>query len=583
MKIDKDVIRILINIILFALGIIFNNKILLIISYILASIKVYIELFKEKELFNENFLMVVASLGAIYLNEYHEAVLIMILFSLGEYLSDYAIYRSKSKISEVLDIRSEVINLKNTGYTDVKNAKVGDVFIVASGENIALDGVVVKGETNLDTSSLTGEVCYKEVSVGSTVLSGEINMGRVIEVKALKKYEDTTASNIVKLLKEYENNKTKTEKFITKFAKIYTPIVLLIAVIVALIDINNNLYKALEILVISCPCALIISIPLSYFLGIGYLSKKGILIKQNDCFDKLSEIDTCLFDKTGTLTDGVFDIININAVGCSEEELLEIVVNVEEGSNHLIAKSLKNKMIKKLKCQDLEEISGKGIKCMINNEEVLVGNEDLLNDKNIKVIDNKTLGSIIHVAKNNKYLGNIVLGDRIKDNLKKVIDDIKLLGLDVLIISGDKIENVEKVAKELGISKYYGHLLPQEKLDIIKQFNNALYVGDGINDALALKVAKIGVSFGNKESDIANLSSDVILMSSSLEKIVILFKTNKYLKKIIIENIVLALLIKILVIILAYFGVVPMYLAVLSDTGLSILTILNSLRIFMHK
>lgn len=583
MKIDKDVIRIGVSIVLLVLGIIFDSNIILVISYILSSIKVYVELVKKKEIFDENFLMVIASLGALYIDKYHEAILIMVLYSIGEYLSNYAIYKSEAKISEVLDIRSKVINIKGIGITDVKNAKVGDIFIVANGENIALDGEIIKGVTCLDTSSLTGEANYKNVGVGDTVLSGDVNMGGALEVKVLKEYEDTTASKMIKLLEKLNDNKTKTEKFITKFAKIYTPVVLVISLIVALIDINNNLYKSIEILVISCPCALVLSTPLSFFLGVGYLSKKGILIKEINCFDKLNEIDTCLFDKTGTLTKGIFDVISINEVECNKNELLKIVASVEEGSNHLIAKSLKNKCDKKYEYSNYKEISGKGITCIIDGEVVVIGNKDLLNDYNIKVIDDNCLGSIIHVAKNNKYLGNIVLGDVIKDDAKEVIDDIKDLGLEVVMISGDKINVVKSVASKLGIKKYYGKVLPDEKLDIIKSYENSLFVGDGINDALALKGAKLGVSFGTFATDIANYSSDIILLNPSLDRIVLLFKTNAYIKKIIIENIVLALGVKILMIILAYLGLIPMFIAVLSDTGVTVLTVLNSLRIFIRK
>ena len=369
-KINEDLIRIIISIVFLVLGMIFNGNIyLLVISYVFISKEVYFNAFKnirEGKIFDENFLMIIATLGAFYIGEYPEAVLVMLLFSIGEYLSDLAVDNSKKAIVELMDLRSDKINLKNVGITDVSNAKIGDIFVVAPGEKVALDGIVIKGESHLDTSSLTGEAVPRAVYKNSDVLSGTINLEGVLEVKATKTFETSTASKIIEILEKSEEKKTKTEKFITRFSKVYTPIVVLLAVFIVIIptilggNFNTWLYRALEMLVISCPCALVISVPLGYFSGIGKCSKEGILVKGSNILDDLVNVNTIIFDKTGTITEGVFEVTKIVSKNKKDDELLMLAAAAEANSNHPIATSIKKAYGKEIKSKitNVKEISG---------------------------------------------------------------------------------------------------------------------------------------------------------------------------------------------------------------------------------
>lgn len=598
-KINEDLIRIIISIVLLVLGMIFNENIyLLVISYVFVSKEVYFNAFKnirEGKIFDENLLMIIATLGAFYIGEYPEAVLVMLLFSIGEYLSDLAVDNSKKAIVELMDLRSDKINLKNIGVTDVSNAKIGDIFVVAPGEKVALDGIVIKGESHLDTSSLTGEAVPRAVYKNSDVLSGTINLEGVLEVKATKTFETSTASKIIEILEKSEEKKTKTEKFITKFSKVYTPIVVLLAVFIVIIptilggNFNTWLYRALEMLVISCPCALVISVPLGYFSGIGKCSKEGILVKGSNILDDLVNVNTIIFDKTGTITEGVFEVTKIVSKNKKDDELLILAAAAESNSNHPIATSIKKAYGKEIKSKitNVKEISGAGISCTIDKDNVLVGNKRFLEDNKIDIEENKELGTIVYVAKNKKLLGFIVISDKIKTNAKKSLDKLRSDGISNLVmLSGDDEEVVNIISKKLNLDKAYGNLLPQDKVNILeeyKKYNKTAFVGDGINDAPVIKLADVGIAMGGIGSDATIEASDIVLMKDDLSRLADAIKISKITKKIVMSNIIFAIMFKVIMLILAILGITPIWLAVFADVGVTIISVLNSLRIFIKK
>lgn len=598
-EINEDFIRIIISIIFLILGLIFsNNVILLTISYVFVSKEVYynaIKNIKDGEIFDENFLMIIATLGAFYIKEYPEAVLVMLLFSIGEYLSDQAVDNSKKAIVDLMDLRSDKINLKNKGIVDVSESKVGDVFLVAPGERIALDGIVIKGKSHLDTSSLTGESIPRGVSKNSEVLSGTINLEGMLEIKATKTFETSTASKIIDIIEHSENKKTKTEKFITRFSKIYTPIVVLLALLVVIIpsllgaNFDTWLYRALEMLVISCPCALVISVPLGYFSGIGRCSKEGILVKGSNILDDLLTVDTIIFDKTGTITEGVFEVTKIHSVNNNNDEILKLAVAAESNSNHPIAKSIKKAYDQKINCKitNFKEISGSGISCNIDKDKILVGNKKFLEKNKIEIENNKEVGTIVYIAKNNQFLGYIVISDKIKENVKENLNDLKNEGIKSLImLSGDDDVIVKNIANNLKLDKSFGNLLPQDKVDILngyKKNTKVAFVGDGINDAPVIKLADVGIAMGGIGSDATIEASDIVLMQDKLEKLVDVIKISKTTKKIVLTNIIFAISFKVIMLILSIFGITPIWLAIFADVGVTLLSVLNSLRIFKTK
>ena len=598
-KINEDLIRIIISIVLLVLGMIFNENIyLLVISYVFVSKEVYFNAFKnirEGNIFDENFLMIIATLGAFYIGEYPEAVLVMLLFSIGEYLSDLAVDNSKKAIVELMDLRSDKINLKDIGVTDVNKANVGDIFVVAPGEKVAIDGIIIKGESHLDTSSLTGETVPRAVYKNSEVLSGTINLEGVLEVKATKTFETSTASKIIEILEKSEEKKTKTEKFITRFSKVYTPIVVLLAILIIIIptilggNFNTWLYRALEMLVISCPCALVISVPLGYFSGIGKCSKEGILVKGSNILDDLVNIDTIIFDKTGTITEGVFEVTKIYSVNNKDAELLKLAAEAEANSNHPIALSIKKAYGKEIKSKitNAKEISGAGISCITGKDNILVGNKKLLKYNKIDVEENKKLGTIVYVAKNKKLLGYIVISDKIKTNAKESLDKLRNDGISNLImLSGDAEEVVNIISKKLNLDKAYGNLLPQDKVNILEEYkmkNKTAFVGDGINDAPVITCADVGIAMGGIGSDATIEASDIVLMKDDLSNLADAIKISKITKKIVLSNIIFAIMFKIIMLVLAILGITPIWLAVFADVGVTIISVFNSLRIFIKR
>lgn len=605
-KINDDLIKIVISTILFFCAIFVSNNTLkltfLILSYIIISYELYIKAIKNllnKELFDENFLMILATIGAFYIQEYKEAVLVILLFQIGEYLSDLAVNNSKKTITNLLDLRSEETNIivkEEIIKIETKKVKIGDIFIVKPGEKVPLDGIIISGKTSFDTSSLTGESVPKILSENENILSGYVNHDSVVKVKATKTYETSTASKIIELIENSNEKKAKTEKFITKFSKIYTPVVVLIALLIITIptliglSFDEWLYKGLVFLVMSCPCALVISVPLSFFLGIGRASKEGILVKGSNELEKLQNIETICFDKTGTITEGVFEVQRVTPIGIKKEELLELVAYAEYYSNHPIAKALKKdypKNVDKKNISNFKEISGKGISATVKNDKILVGNAKLLEDKNIEISKSTQVGTIIYIAKNQKYIGNILIADTIKEESKQIVEALNKEGIkNIVMLSGDDETTVKDIAKKTNILKYYAKLLPTDKVEIVKQLseNNLLaFVGDGINDAPVIKLADIGISMGKVGSDAAIEASDIVLMHDNLNKIPIAIKISRYTKKVMKFNIVFALLTKLIVLILGVFGITSIWMAVFADVGVTLIAVLNTLSILKKK
>ena len=595
LELNEELYKIFISTILFIIAIIFKINILFIFAYIIISYELFIEAIKEKELFNEATLMIIATIGAIFINEYQEAVIVMILFQLGEYLSDLAVNNSKKSIIELMDLRSDIVTLEDNTQIDIDDCKIGTKFVVKPGEKIPLDGIVIEGSSTLDTKSLTGESKPLIVKKNSEVLSGSINLDSILIIKSTKTSKTSTAARIIDIIENSNENKTKTEKFITRFSKVYTPIVCVLAILLVIIptllgeDFSTWLYRSLNFLVISCPCALVISIPLGFFCGIGRASHEGILIKGSNELEHLSSIKALVFDKTGTITHGNFDVDLICNKGIKKEELLEIAAYAEYYSNHPIAKSILkkyNKKIDKKRISDYKEVSGKGIKVKIDNNLYLVGNEKLL--KNIDIdIHNDEIGTTVYIAREQTYLGHIVITDTIKKEAYKLVDNLEELNINkVIMLSGDNIDIVSKVGKEIKIKEYYGNLLPQDKVDKIneikKDFTTA-FVGDGINDAPVIKLSDIGIAMGGIGSDATIEASDIVLLKDDLNNIPKAIKISKLTKRIIKFNIIFAITFKIFILLLAAIGYTSIWLSVLSDVGVTILSILNSLRILYKE
>lgn len=588
-------------------GIKFNLKIgMYIVSYALIGFDIFKKAIKHlfrKDMFDENLLMTIATIGALCIGEYIEGVAVLLLYKIGEYLQDKAVDTSKEKIKSAIDIRAKYANVIKNGKVekvDPETLKIGDIVVVKNGEKIPTDGVISKGNTRLDTSSLTGESIPKDVVENDEVLSGMINLGEVIEIKITKAFEDSTASKILDLIENARESKSKTENFITKFSKIYTPTVIVIAILIAMsfpsifgIGFADSLNRALIFLVVSCPCALVISVPLGFFVGMGSCSKKGILIKGSNYLDALSSVDTVAFDKTGTLTKGVFKITKINNKSdMSDDEILEYLALCESYSNHYIAKSILTsygKEIDKERIKEHSEIAGHGIKAVIDGKEVLAGNKSLMDNQNIKVDVEDTVGTVIYIAIDKKYSGNVVLSDELKDNVLELSNNLKkICGIkNTVLLTGDKENVAKKVAEKIKFNNVYGELLPQDKVEIVEKLKQGTkkkvaFVGDGINDSPVLACADVGISMGNG-SDIAIDTSDIVLMTDEPHKLVECIKISKKTKSVVIQNIVFALSIKVIVLVLSAMGISTMWEAIFADVGVSLLAIFNSIRIFKIK
>lgn len=605
----KKTIKIIIALILFIFAMVVKfeneliNKGIFIISYIIVGFEILRKavrnIFRGK-VFDENFLMSVATIGAFGIGEFPEAVAVMLFYQIGELFQNYAVDKSRKSIASLMDIRPDYANIYRDEKIEKVNpeeVKIGDTIIVKPGEKIPLDGTIIEGTTTLDTKALTGESLPREAKEGDKVLSGCINLNGVIKIKVEKEYGESTVSKILDLVENASSKKSKSENFITKFAKYYTPIVVIIAFVLAIIPpliisgatFSDWIYRALSFLVVSCPCALVISIPLSFFGGIGGASKMGVLIKGSNYLEALSNTEIAVFDKTGTLTKGVFEVQKVEPVQISKEELLKIAAYAENYSNHPISKSIKQaykKEIDEKQIKNYEELSGLGISTKINNQEVLVGNEKLMQEKGIDFEKCADIGTILYVAKEGKYVGYILIADEIKNDSKQTIEELKKNGVkQTVMLTGDKKEVGESVAKEIGIDKVYTELLPTDKVQKVEELlktktakGKLAFVGDGINDAPVLALADIGIAMGGLGADSAIEAADVVIMTDEPSKIIRSIKLSKKTMRIVKENIVFAIAIKVLVLILAAFGLSTMWEAVFADVGVSIIAIINALR-----
>ena len=556
------------------------------------------------QIFDENFLMTIATIGALALGEYSESVAVMLFYQTGEWFQSYAVNKSRKSISSLMNIRPDYANVERDGKLQQVNPEevnVGDVIIVRPGERIPLDGVIVKGTSTLDTSALTGESLPRDVTSGMSVISGCINQTGILHIKTTKKFGESTVSKILDLVENASDKKAKTENFITRFAKYYTPAVVIGALALAILPplITGQsfmiwIYRALTFLVISCPCALVISIPLSFFGGIGGASKSGVLIKGSNYLEILSNTEIVVFDKTGTLTKGSFAVTEIRTEGISKNKLLEIAAYAEVYSNHPISLSIKsayNKKIDSTKIHDIQEIAGYGVHAIIDGQSVFAGNAKLMERKGITIPYTSDTGTLIYIAINNKYRGHIVIEDEIKQDAPEAIKSLKNCGIrQTVMLTGDSDAVGQKVASQLGLHQAYTELL---RGDIVEQIENLLlekegkatlaFVGDGINDAPVLARADVGIAMGGLGSDAAIEAADIVLMTDEPSKIATVIKIARKTLRIAHENIIFALAVKFLVLILGAFGYASMWAAVFADVGVSIIAILNAIRAMSIK
>lgn len=609
----KRAIKIVIAFVLFILAVVINfpsvwiNNILYFIAYLIVGLnivkKAIRNIFRGK-VFDENFLMAVATLGAFAIGEFSEAVAVMLFYQVGELFQSYAVDKSRKSISSLMNIRPDYANVLRNNKEEKVNpddVKIGEIIIVKPGEKIPLDGTIIEGKSSLDTKALTGESVPRGASAGDNVLSGCINLNGVIKIKVSKEFGESTVSKILNLVENASSRKSKSENFITKFARYYTPTVVIIALFIAILppllikdaSFTDWVYRALSFLVVSCPCALVISIPLSFFGGIGGASKLGILIKGSNYLEALSNTEIVVFDKTGTLTEGVFEVQKINAIEISNDELLKLAVHSENYSNHPISKSLKNaygKEIDEKLISKTEELSGRGILAVVENREVLIGNEKLMNENNIEFTSCKEVGTILYIAIDKKYSGYILISDKIKKDSENTINSLKSRKIKTIMLTGDKKEVGESVAKKLNMNGVYTELLPDGKVEKVEELmkqksekGKLAFAGDGINDAPVLALADIGIAMGGLGADSAIEAADIVIMTDEPSKISTAIKLSKKNMRIVKENIIFAISIKILVLILSAFGVSTMWEAVFADVGVAIIAILNALRMLRVK
>lgn len=569
--------------------------ILYLISYSLLLYKTSInaiKLLKKGSGINENALITISCIGALLIGEVLEGMMVITLYTIGKILEEKAINNSRKSIKDLLDIKEPfayLVDCKKIVKIPVEEVKKDDVLVVKKGEKVPVDGVIIKGSSSLDTSALTGESELVSVNVSDEVLSGSINMGDVLEIKATNTFSNSTVAKILDLLESATDKKTKTENMVTKFSKVYTPIIIGLAILITIIlplifkvPFKTSLYRALTFLVISCPCAIAISVPLSYFTGIGTASKKGILVKGSNYLDNLSNTTSIIFDKTGTLTNGTFNVEKIEVLDdkYSKEEIIDILIKGESLSNHPIAKSilkLKKGKIDNSDVLDYKEIEGNGISFKLNKKNVLIGNSKLCGCD---------IDTDLHLSINGKHVASVVINDGIKENAKETINKLKNSNIKTYMFTGDKKAVALNIGKKLGLDEIKYEMLPQDKFKAFEKVSNnsevTIFVGDGINDAPVLRRADIGISMGGVGSDSAIEASDIVLMSDELSRIPLAINISKYTKRIIKENLIFAMSVKVVILLLSVFGYANMWLAVFADTGVTLLTILNTLRI-MNK
>lgn len=549
------------------------------------------------QVFDENFLMCIATIGALIIGEYPEAVFVMLFYQVGDLFESVAVGKSRDSISALVDICPEYVNIERDGKIeelDPEEAQIGDIMVIRPGEKVPLDGVITEGESSLNTTALTGESIPLDVKKGDSIISGCINLNGLIKAEVTKEYSDSTVSKILELVENSAENKAHTENFITKFAAYYTPAVVFTAAALAIIpvlvfggDPKDWVMRALNFLVVSCPCALVISVPLSYFSGIGCASSKGILVKGSNYLEALSKASTVVFDKTGTLTKGSFSVTDIVPSSMEKDELLEITAMAESYSNHPISQSIRNACSKTFDSERItsyEEIAGKGIKAVIDGKEVYAGSDRLIRELGIEPEKTPEGCACVHTVKDGKYAGYMLISDTLKDDTKAAIKALKSLGIEnTVMLSGDNISNAQKTALEAGIDTVYAELLPADKVkwleEIIKTSSGkTVFVGDGINDAPSLSRADVGIAMGGMGSDAAIEAADIVLMDDKPSKIALALKIAKKTASIVRQNIIFALAVKILVLILSAMGLSNMWEAVFADVGVSVIAIINSMR-----
>ena len=603
----KDIIRIGISLILFIIPNLLKLEgnirfITYLLSYLIVGYDVIIRAIKNVAAgiqFDENFLMTLATFGAFIIGEYPEGVAVMLFYQVGEMFQGMAVNHSRKSITALLDIKPDYANLIAEDEITVVNptdVAIGDYILIKPGEKVPLDGIVVEGESTIDTSNITGESVPRNIREGDHIISGVVNNHGLLKVQVEKEFGESTVSKILDLVENASGKKAPTENFITKFASIYTPVVVFSALIIGILppilafgDLRDWAYRAFIFLVISCPCALVISIPLGFFGGIGGASKSGILIKGGNYLEALNDVETIVFDKTGTITKGTFKVTKIfNYDDYSKEEVLELAAYGEAFSNHPIGKSIVesyDKEIQKEYIKDYKEISGKGIEAKIDSKTILLGNKDLLSGNGVEIEEVDSIGTTVYISEGNKHIGTIIVSDELKENTAEDIGRLKKLGIkETIMLSGDNQETAEKVGKLAGLDKVYGDLLPQDKVnafeDILSKKTNSkvIFVGDGVNDAPVLARADIGIAMGTLGSDAAIEASDIVIMTDEIGKIATAIKIAKNTKKIVTQNIILALAIKLIVLVLGAFGIATMWAAVFADVGVSIIAILNSIR-----
>lgn len=606
-----DLIKLIIGAVVYIFGIYqtatgfesqFSNLIFL-IAYIIVGGEVLLKAIKNAfkgHMFDENFLMAIATVGALAIGELPEAVGVMLFYQVGEFLQGMAVGKSRKSITALMQIRPDSANLKvgsDIKVVSPEDVSIGDIIIVKPGEKVPLDGIVIEGISMVDTSALTGESVLREITAGEDILSGFINKNALLTIKVTKEFGESTVAKILDLVENASSKKSKTENFITKFSKYYTPAVVISALLIAVVPpivikdavFSDWLYRGLIFLVVSCPCALVLSIPLSFFSGIGFASKNGILIKGSNYLEALRSVDTVVFDKTGTLTKGVFNVTKINSVGISEENLLEYAAVAEANSNHPIAKSILsyyNKSVDLEKIESYEEIAAYGIKVGYNGEHILAGNEKLMRKENIFYSPAKEVGTVVYIAVNKVYRGYIVISDEIKEDSIDAIKHLKSMGIKkVVMLTGDNEKVANNVASQLGLDKVYSNLLPNEKVDKLEEIyegrtekEKVIFVGDGINDAPVLARADVGIAMGGLGSDAAIEAADVVLMTDEPSKISKAIEIATKTNKIVWQNIIFALGIKIIVLILGAGGIATMWEAIFADVGVALIAVLNAMR-----
>ena len=612
-KMKKKLIRIIISFILLVIAFILKldntiiNNILFIISYLIVGYDIILKALRNitrGKVFDENFLMTIATIGAFFISEFPEAVAVMLFYQVGELFQSYAVDKSRKSVASLMDIRPDYANLyhdKKSERVDPNKVKFGDIILIKPGEKIPLDGIVVEGSSTLNTLALTGEAVPKSVSVNDEVLSGCINNEGILKVKVTKEFGESTVSKILDLVENASSRKSKSENFISKFAKYYTPIVVIIAILLALIpplltDTNFKtwLYRALSFLVVSCPCALVISIPLSFFAGIGASSRIGVLVKGSNYLEALANTEIVVCDKTGTLTEGIFEVQKVNPIGYSKEDLLRYTSYAESYSNHPIALSIKEaygKNINEKLVTKTKELKGKGIIAKVESKEVLVGNEKLMIEYNIDYIKSNDIGTVIYIAIDKTFAGTIIISDKIKEDAYKAVKEFRENNVKkIVMLTGDREEISKNVSKELKLDKYYAELLPQDKVKKVESLmkeksesGKLVFIGDGINDAPVLALSDIGVAMGGLGSDAAIEAADIVIMTDEPSKLANAIKISKKTMQIVKENIIFAITVKILVLLLSAIGIATMWAAVFADVGVSVIAIINALRILRVK